>query len=302
MENEDKDKMDPFADPFANFVMRQEFERWITLLNYWEHYGGIDGRYYFLADWAWKLESHDNSYEERRWNEKFIKTVEERIKKLLSFTDKDFPYAINMEPEEEKDIYTLISILMKDRKERFFDTVFNLVNLHAVYIRRPDNEGTITYIPHYKKERLKINEKVKSELDRLRGQDRIHNRSDVIIIGIILGLTRKGLDYLLEITGFYKLYIRDFFEFVLIKTMIIKEKEEKESLIKSDKQGKIISNTGYSWLLRGNRDSEALQEFGKYLINDMEKVYEKQLSPKNIELMKKMEPGWLKWLKTNLPE
>lgn len=112
------------------------------------------------------------------------------------------------------------------------------------------------------------------------------SRSDVIRLGIELALTVDGMNQLLTIGGFYKLYARDFFEYALKRTLY-----ELESFHYTD---------GYRFGAKNSinaRNDDDLDSARRALKRNfllcLEENYH-QLSPTNWSDCCKDEPNWVK--------
>lgn len=112
------------------------------------------------------------------------------------------------------------------------------------------------------------------------------SRSDVIRLGIELALTVEGINQLLTIGGFYKLYARDFFEYALKRTLY-----ELESFHYTDGYRFGAKN---SINARNDDDLDnARRAIKRNFLLCLEENYH-QLSPKNWSDCCKYEPNWVK--------
>lgn len=110
-------------------------------------------------------------------------------------------------------------------------------------------------------------------------------RSDVISLGIALGLTTRGINQLLDIGGFYELYARDFFEYALIRAL-----HELESSFCTD--GFRLAAQSSTEIRCDDDLDKVRQKLRETFLLCLEENYSQLTNKTEIE---KSEPNWIKY-------
>jgi len=231
------------------------------------------------------------------------------------FKNKDYNQIISEEYQrlegliagnKDRELQKWIITKMWDRNSRFLDIVYQLLSMDdynhndielcirskngmdflyipplnhgkAVTIQKMTN-GNKTSKTKAAKDKTNQSDKkdpVDSIFARVKGKGRSLTKDDVLIIGMVIGLTQKGMDYLLNAAGYYKLYVRNIYEQALYKAF---------ENYKDDTLGQ--------FRLKDNVKFAIMKKF----IQNLESEYTR-FSKNNKETLQKKEPEWVRWVR-----
>jgi len=226
----------------------------------------------FLMQWTWKLfcyMEHLKSLTEEAYpqTEKELSDIYGKIKKIIQ--------SQNLQ-EEEVIFRELFIDCLLDRHFQLLQFLYQIASspketVEGFRVDTRDGNTVGICVPVRREDGfIHLNRNLK----KIENPDRVISRSDILLLGIALGMTWEELDHALEIAGFYKLYAKDFHERALINRL------QKERLLFDSSKGERVV-----------LDIEAL-------LGELESLYHEVSIPLR-EQMKKREPEWIRNLRKN---
>ena len=296
---------------FKEAIYELQIDKWISEYKYWKKKSAEAD---FLATWAWKRfvfqneRIHTRKAYERKTTEKVTREMEQELSEIYQQL-KVFAEQDGQNTDEE--LSTWISFAVLNKEEQFMEFVCSLQDDGEV-LRITDDNKTVCCMPIFKNDWK----------NDIQPEKLIMYRHYIIIFAIELGLSWEGVDYLLKISDFHELYVKDFYEKALCKALykhtqehgtlkenywysfLLKRKEGLISEIREELEHDYEELTGYQKNLQKFKESEArLKKLEKEEIYFKEleknKVYKEKLekSEEYLKSLEEKEPYWVQWIK-----